>query len=170
MYYLCCAWGVWTVILAALAKNLLHCKFSKGSSTTKPNRVLLASGANVSFIGLDFAQHQSLPLTEITKFPFYLVSSLEDPRMDGTILGHELLVHWNPDVNWQEGVKKAEPSIKGFLYSMILSHPPLTAVPSLKDDDEIKDLETIRKTLSCDQPNILEGDLAGRSAQGDVQR
>ncbi|KNZ63513.1 hypothetical protein VP01_11340g1, partial [Puccinia sorghi] len=43
--------------------------------------------------------------------------------------------------------EKAEPSIKVFLYSMILSHPPLTAIPSLEDDEDIKDLETIRKTL-----------------------
>ncbi|KNZ64632.1 hypothetical protein VP01_10099g1 [Puccinia sorghi] len=136
--------------------------------------------------------------------------------MDDTILGHDFLVYWNPDVNWQEGVinlrtntsqsanlspvnqelnslpdsvikldntflpgdlqypdfpsslsssdhrviaycsnlplptffkEKAEPSIKGFLYSMILSHPPLTAIPSLDDDEDIEDLETIRKTL-----------------------
>ncbi|KNZ48722.1 conserved uncharacterized protein (N-terminal) [Puccinia sorghi] len=30
---------------------------------------------------------------------------------------------------------------------MILSHPPLTAIPSIEDDEDIKDLETIRKTL-----------------------
>jgi len=196
---------------------------------------------------LDFAWRQSLPLTDIDKFPVYLVSSSKDPSfwvskktkwifnfstfpsfewdltvldapgMDDTILGHDFLVHWNPDVNWQEGVinlrtntsqsanlssvnkelnslpdniikldddfppedlqysdhsssslssrdhgviaycsnlplptffeEKAEPSIKGFLYSMILSHPPSTAIPSLEDDDDFEDLETIRKTL-----------------------
>ncbi|KNZ45508.1 putative retrotransposon-derived protein PEG10-like, partial [Puccinia sorghi] len=41
----------------------------------------------------------------------------------------------------------AEPSIKGFLYSMILSHPPSTAIPSLDNDEDIEDLETIKKTL-----------------------
>ncbi|KNZ47406.1 uncharacterized protein VP01_6417g1 [Puccinia sorghi] len=30
---------------------------------------------------------------------------------------------------------------------MILSHPLSTAIPSIKDDEDIKDLETIRKTL-----------------------
>ncbi|KNZ58945.1 transposon Tf2-11 type 1 [Puccinia sorghi] len=42
--------------------------------------------------------------------------------------------------------EKAEPSISGFFYSMI-SHPPLTAIPSLEDDEDIEDLETIRKIL-----------------------
>ncbi|KNZ64669.1 hypothetical protein VP01_10056g1 [Puccinia sorghi] len=105
--------------------------------------------------------------------------------MDNTILGHDFLVYWNPDVDWQEGSafppgdfqypdsspssfsssdhrviaycsnlpvptfleEKAEPSIKVFLYSMILSHPPSPAIRSLKDDEYIEDLETIRKTL-----------------------
>jgi len=85
-------------------------------------------------MSLDFARRQSLPLTDIDKFPVYLVSSskvpsfwvskktkcifnfstfpsfewdltvLDAPGMDDTILGHDFLVHWNPDVNWQEGV------------------------------------------------------------------
>ncbi|KAI9623645.1 hypothetical protein H4Q26_014372 [Puccinia striiformis f. sp. tritici PST-130] len=29
---------------------------------------------------------------------------LDAPGMDDTILGHDFLVHWNPDVNWKEGV------------------------------------------------------------------
>lgn len=29
---------------------------------------------------------------------------LDIPRMDDTVLGHDFLVHWNLDVNWQEGV------------------------------------------------------------------
>ncbi|KNZ56977.1 hypothetical protein VP01_2273g2 [Puccinia sorghi] len=221
-------------------------RFILFDSSNQPYRVLLDSGANVSFISLEFAKRQSLPLTEITSFPVYLVNSLKEPSfwvskktkwtfhfsnfpsfewdltvldapgMDDTILGHDFLVYWNPDVNWQEGVinlrtntsqsanlspvnqelnslpdsvikldntfppgdlqypdfpsslslsdhgviaycsnlplptffeEKAEPSIQGFLYSMILSHPPSTAIPSLEDDEDIKDLETIRKTL-----------------------
>ncbi|KNZ61395.1 hypothetical protein VP01_14065g1, partial [Puccinia sorghi] len=31
---------------------------------------------------------------------------LDAPGMDDTILGHDFLVYWNPDVDWQEGVIK----------------------------------------------------------------
>ncbi|KNZ57011.1 hypothetical protein VP01_2263g4, partial [Puccinia sorghi] len=76
---------------------------------------------------------QSLTLTERTSFPVSLVSSLKEPSfwiskkskwtfifsifpsfkcetvldapgMDETIVGHDFLIHWNPDVDWQEGV------------------------------------------------------------------
>ncbi|KNZ46347.1 hypothetical protein VP01_733g2 [Puccinia sorghi] len=28
--------------------------------------------------------------------------------MDNTILGHDFLVYWNPDVDWQEGVSNLQ--------------------------------------------------------------
>ncbi|KNZ58947.1 hypothetical protein VP01_1828g5 [Puccinia sorghi] len=88
----------------------------------------------MTFISLELAKHQSLPLTDINSFPVYLVNSFKEPSfwvskktnwnfhfsnfpsfewdlmvldapgMDNTILGHEFLVYWNPDVDWQEGV------------------------------------------------------------------
>ncbi|KNZ47377.1 hypothetical protein VP01_6447g1, partial [Puccinia sorghi] len=48
-------------------------------SSNQPYRVLLDSGANVSFISLEFAKRKSLPLTEINSFPVYLVNSLKEP-------------------------------------------------------------------------------------------
>ncbi|KNZ55960.1 aspartyl protease family protein, partial [Puccinia sorghi] len=83
--------------------------------------ILLDSGANMSFISLEFAKRQSLPLTDINSFPVYLVNSskepsfwvskktkwtfhfsnfpsfkwdltvLDAPGMDDTILGHDFL-------------------------------------------------------------------------------
>ncbi|KAI9630987.1 hypothetical protein KEM48_013351 [Puccinia striiformis f. sp. tritici PST-130] len=109
-------------------------RFILFDSSNHPYRVLLDSGANVSFISLTFAKLQSLELIECKKFPIFLVSSssepsywvsrkakwifkfstfpsfewelvvLDAPGMDDTILGHDFLVHWNPDVNWKEGV------------------------------------------------------------------
>ncbi|KNZ50806.1 hypothetical protein VP01_4229g2 [Puccinia sorghi] len=32
---------------------------------------------------------------------------LDAPGMDNTILGHDFLVYWNPDVDWQEGLSLA---------------------------------------------------------------
>ncbi|KNZ60146.1 hypothetical protein VP01_1604g7, partial [Puccinia sorghi] len=73
-------------------------------------------GANVSFISLDFAQCQFLPLTEITSFLVYLKAKwmfdfLTFPKfewnlkvLDDMIVGHDFLIHWNPDLDWQEGV------------------------------------------------------------------
>ena len=134
--------------------------------------------------------------------------------MDDTILGHDFLVHWNPDVDWREGVinlrtsthqsttsslvnqelnslpdsviklddtsfppgdlqypeslspsstdhgviaycsnlpiqsffEEKEPlSLRGFLYSMVLSHPPSKV--TFEEDEDIEDKETILLTL-----------------------
>ena len=105
-------------------------------SANRPYRVLLDSGANVSFINFKFAQSfPDLKFVEVERFPIFLVSSssqpsywvskkarwtfnfsssfpifewdlyvLDTPGMDDTILGHDFLVHWNPDVDWGEGV------------------------------------------------------------------
>ncbi|KNZ47993.1 retroviral aspartyl protease family protein, partial [Puccinia sorghi] len=104
-------------------------RFILFDSLNQPYRVLLDSGANMSFISLEFAKHQSLPLTDINSFPVYLVNSSKEPSfwvsnktkwnlhisnftsfkwdltvLDAPGLGHDLLVYWNPDVDWQEGV------------------------------------------------------------------
>ncbi|KNZ45712.1 uncharacterized protein VP01_7877g1, partial [Puccinia sorghi] len=41
-------------------------------SSNQPYRALLESGANMSFISLEFAKRQSFPLTDIKCFPVYL--------------------------------------------------------------------------------------------------
>ncbi|KNZ47197.1 hypothetical protein VP01_6609g1, partial [Puccinia sorghi] len=54
-------------------------RFILFDSSNQPYRVLLDSGANISFISLEFSKRQSLPLTEINSFLFYLVNSLKEP-------------------------------------------------------------------------------------------
>ncbi|KNZ44819.1 aspartyl protease family protein, partial [Puccinia sorghi] len=110
-----------------ITNNVPSSRFILFDSLNQPYRVLLDSGANVSFISLEFAKRQSLPLTDINSFPVYLVNSskepsfwvskkakwtfhfsnfpsfewdltvLDAPGMDYTILGHDFLVYWNPD-------------------------------------------------------------------------
>ncbi|KNZ44959.1 hypothetical protein VP01_8632g1 [Puccinia sorghi] len=53
-------------------------RFILFDSLNQPYRVLLDSGANVSFISLEFAKRKSLPLTDINSFQVYLVNSLEE--------------------------------------------------------------------------------------------
>ena len=134
---------------AAITDHSPSSRFILFDASKQPYRVLLDSGANVSFISKTFATNHSLPFVELEPFPIFLVSSstkpsywvlkkakwffdfpsfpnfewdlfvLDAPGMDDTILGHDFLVHWNPDVNWKEGV-----------INLRAKDAPLTSFPS----------------------------------------
>ncbi|KNZ47778.1 hypothetical protein VP01_6153g1, partial [Puccinia sorghi] len=97
---------------------------------------------------------------------------LDAPGMEDTILGHEFLVYWNSDVDWQEGLDDKFPpgdlqypdsspsSLSSSDHRVIAYCSNITlpnffkekAEPSIKgffikDDKYIEDLETIIKTL-----------------------
>ncbi|KAI9602761.1 hypothetical protein H4Q26_002060 [Puccinia striiformis f. sp. tritici PST-130] len=85
-----------------------------------------------SFIGLcKFSSEPSYWVSQKAKWTFkfstfpsfeWELVVLDAPGMDDTILGHDFLVHWNPDVNWKEGVinlRTNTPSLLTFLLSKL---------------------------------------------------
>ncbi|KAI9626667.1 hypothetical protein KEM48_010262 [Puccinia striiformis f. sp. tritici PST-130] len=94
-----------------LPKRYLRFLVTKDSSRT--TNVPGGKKKAYSFIGLCSSSEPSYWVSQKAKWIFkfstfpsfeWELVVLDAPGMDDTILGHDFLVHWNPDVNWKEGV------------------------------------------------------------------
>ncbi|KAI9625105.1 hypothetical protein H4Q26_016494 [Puccinia striiformis f. sp. tritici PST-130] len=72
-----------------------------------PYSVLLDSGATRSFIKpMQWLSKKTLWTFKISSFPIFLWECLviDATGIDDAILGYDFLTHWNPDINWSEGL------------------------------------------------------------------